>query len=61
MSLDIKQKSKKELQKILKDTREELRKFRFSISGSGQKNIREGRNLRKKIARVLTQLNSRES
>ncbi len=60
MTSDIKEKTKKELEKILKTTREELRKFRFSFSGSGQKNVREGRNLRKKIARVLTQLNNRE-
>jgi ribosomal protein L29 len=58
---ELKDKSKKELEKMLKDTRESLRKFRFSLAGSGQKNVREGRNLRKQIARILTQLNSREA
>jgi ribosomal protein L29 len=56
---NIKEKSDKELQKMLKEHREQLRKFRFSISGSGTKNIRQGRNLRKEIAQILTELNSR--
>ena len=58
---ELKDKSKKELEKMLKDTREDLRKFRFSLAGSGQKNIRAGRNFRKKIAQILTQLNSRDA
>lgn len=60
MSKEFKDKSNKELEKILTETREELRKFRFSISGSGKKNVRESRNLRNKIAQILTELSSRE-
>jgi len=59
MSTEFKEKSEKELEKLLKEARESLRKFRFSISGSGTKNVREGRVTRKKIAQILTELNNR--
>lgn len=48
-----------ELQKALADKRESLRSFRFSISGSRARNVREGRELRKDIARIMTELRSR--
>jgi len=60
MSKELKTKSDKELEKTLKDTREELRKFRFSKAGAAPKNSSEGQNLRKSIARILTEMNSRE-
>jgi ribosomal protein L29 len=59
MSKELKTKSDKELEKMLKETREELRKFRFSQVGSSTRNIKEGQNLRKKIAQILTEVNSR--
>ena len=59
MSKELKEKSDKELAKELKDTREELRKFRFSQSGSSIRNVKEGQELRKRIARILTEVNSR--
>ncbi|HRY31218.1 MAG TPA: 50S ribosomal protein L29 [Candidatus Paceibacterota bacterium] len=59
MSKDLKVKSLKELNKALADAREDLRKFRFNISGSGKKNVRASRLLRKQIAQILTEINSR--
>ena len=43
-----------ELVKTLADKRDALRNFRFAMSGGKAKNVREGRELRKDIARVLT-------
>lgn len=48
-----------ELQKTLADLRESLRTFRFGGAGSRTRNVREGRTLRKEIARVLTELRRR--
>ena len=59
MASAIKEKSDKELEKMLKDTREDLRKFRFSLSGGGAKNVKEGKNLRKQISQILTEINNR--
>jgi ribosomal protein L29 len=47
-----------EITKELTSKREALRQFRFSLAGSKSKNIREGRNLKREIARLLTTLNS---
>ena len=41
------------------DKREALRAFRFGGSGSRARNVREGRNLRREIARILTELGAR--
>jgi ribosomal protein L29 len=49
-----------ELKKALSDKREALRVFRFEGAGSRSRNVREGRTLRKEIARLLTELNSRK-
>ncbi|HWO07577.1 MAG TPA: 50S ribosomal protein L29 [Candidatus Paceibacterota bacterium] len=48
-----------DLQKEIAEKREALRGFRFGSAGSRSRNTREGRNLRKEIARLLTELNSR--
>lgn len=48
------------LQKLLADKRESLRTFRFGAAGSRSRNVREGRETRKEIARILTELRSRE-
>lgn len=52
--------SVEDLQKEIADKREALRKFRFEGAGSRTRNVREGRTLRKDIARLLTELNSRK-
>lgn len=49
-----------ELQKLVADKREGLRTFRFGGAGSRTRNVREGRTLRREIARILTELRSRE-
>ena len=53
---ELKQKSKEELQKTLEDDREKLRQLRFDLSAGKVKNVREIRNVKKEIARILTLL-----
>lgn len=48
-----------DLQKLAEDKREELRRLRFSASGSKNRNVKQGRTLRKEVARALTELTSR--
>ncbi len=48
-----------ELQKVVADKREALRSFRFEGAGSRKRNVREGRNLRREIAQILTELRAR--
>lgn len=38
-----------------------LREFRFNIAGSKTRDVREGRNLKRNIARRLTELNARKN
>jgi len=56
---DLKKYSIEDLHKAIADKREALRVFRFGGAGSRTRNVREGRNLRREIARLLTELNSR--
>lgn len=44
--------------KTLTEKREALRQFRFHLSGGKVKNIKEGRELRRDIARMLTAQNA---
>ncbi len=53
-------KKESDLHKELAEKRKSLREFRFGVSGSKVKNIKEARNLRKEIARILTDLGSRD-
>lgn len=53
---DIKTYSKKDLKNILQEKRESLRVFKFSLAMGKVKNVKEAREARKDIARVLTQL-----
>lgn len=55
---EFENKTKKDLEKMLKDKRESLRTFKFGISGSKIKNVKEGVLLKKEIARILTFINS---
>lgn len=57
---DIAKKNKTELMNLLKEKREALRNFRFSVSGSSVRNIKEGSLLRKDIARILTLVNKKD-
>jgi len=53
---EIRQKTKEELQKLLKDNREKLRQLRFDLISGKVKNVREIRLIKKDIARILTLL-----
>ena len=50
-------KTEKELQVMLTEKKEALRVFRFALSGGKVKNLKEGQNLKKEIARIMTVLN----
>ncbi|MEK7208309.1 MAG: 50S ribosomal protein L29 [Patescibacteria group bacterium] len=52
-------KSKEELTKLAAEHREKLRAFRFSMAGGKVKNVKEGKVIRKEIARLLTALNKK--
>ena len=60
MADDFKKYSIEDLHKEIAEKREALRSFRFGSAGSRSRNTREGRNLRKDIARMLTEINSRK-
>ncbi len=55
---EIKTKTVSDLTKMLSEKREALRLFRFGTSGSKTKNVKEGRELKKDIARIMTVLAS---
>ena len=60
MANPFKTQEESELKKTLGDKREALRSFRFGAAGSRSRNVREGRELRKEIARILTELHARQ-
>jgi ribosomal protein L29 len=60
MANEYTKKGVEELQKMVGDMREELRTFRFGGAGSRTRDVRHGRNLRRDIARILTELRSRD-
>lgn len=49
------------LQSELSEKRAALQSFRFGGAGSRSRNVREGRTIRKEIARILTELNARKA
>jgi ribosomal protein L29 len=55
----IKEMKTEELQKNLEEKQEALRKIRFDINGSKGRNVKEVRETRREIARMLTELNGR--
>jgi ribosomal protein L29 len=59
MSDNIKTQSDKDLEKMVLEKRESLRGARFNISGSKVKNVREQRNTKREVARILTELTLR--
>ncbi|KKQ34329.1 MAG: hypothetical protein US50_C0052G0010 [Candidatus Nomurabacteria bacterium GW2011_GWB1_37_5] len=48
-----------DLNKELEEKRMKLKNFRFSLSGGKTKNIKEGHEIKKEIARILTAINNR--
>jgi len=53
-------KSDKELEKLLTEKREELRGLRFSLTGASGEDLRTKRRNKKDIARILTELRTRQ-
>ncbi len=58
---EFKNKTEKDLIKTLQEKRNALQTFRFNISGSKTRNVKEARGLRKEVAQILTELNSQKS
>lgn len=51
--------SPEDLRTIVEEKREALRRLRFAVAGSKNRNVKEAATLRKQIARALTELNKR--
>ncbi len=58
---ETKKRTSQEIGKLVAENRGKLQAFRFAMAGSKTKNVKEGRNLRKEIARLLTELRKRKS
>lgn len=56
---EIKKQKDADLMKLLAEKREALRKFRFDAAGSRARTTKEGRDTRRDIARILTELTMR--
>jgi ribosomal protein L29 len=56
---NLKKLSENEIAKKITDTQASLKDFRFGIAGSKVRNVRQGRALRRDIARHMTELNAR--
>jgi large subunit ribosomal protein L29 len=59
--MEFKKMNKGELQRVLQEKREKLRQLRFDLAAGKVKNVREIRETRKDIARLLTLLKEKES
>jgi len=55
-SSEIKNKDKATLSDMLYQKREAIRAFRFGTAGSKNRNVKESNNLKKDIARIMTEL-----
>ncbi|MFA6601783.1 MAG: 50S ribosomal protein L29 [Candidatus Paceibacterota bacterium] len=53
---DITTKTAADLHKLIAEKREALRVFRFGAAGAKTKNVKEGSQIRKDIARIMTAL-----
>ena len=60
MANEIKNKTVEHLRKEVSETQEKLREIRFGGAGSRSRNVKEGRNLRREVARALTELRARQ-
>ena len=57
---ELRQKTAKELEDLLAESRQRLGQLKFDLASKKLKNIREIRNLRRQIARILTILNKKD-
>lgn len=51
---ELKKKNHSELAKLLTDKEKSLHDFRFGIAGSKVKNVKEGKDIKRDIARIKT-------
>ena len=58
---ELKNKSAKDLQELLAEKRGKLRDLSFQASGTQLKNVRDIRQIKKAIARILTVLSSNKA
>lgn len=56
---EYKDKNEKDLEKLLTEKRTALRNFRFGVAGSKVRNVKEGKNVKKDIARIMTEQSKR--
>jgi len=59
--MDLINKTSEELNRMVEENRGKLQAFRFAMTGGKTKNVKEGRGLRREIAKMLTELHSRKS
>jgi ribosomal protein L29 len=55
---ELKQKKEKDLHRLLAETRDSLRELRFKDANKQLKNVREIRNAKRLVSRILTLLNA---
>ncbi|MEA3344302.1 MAG: 50S ribosomal protein L29 [Patescibacteria group bacterium] len=58
---ELKQKSKNELEKLLKENRAKLQEFNFDLAAGKMKKVRNVRKIKKDIARILTSINKSQN
>lgn len=58
---DITNKTQADLTKMISEKRELLRLFRFGGAGAKTKNVKEGRTVRKDIARIMTAITAQKN
>jgi ribosomal protein L29 len=58
---DLQKKSDAELIAYVKEKREELRKLRFGVTGSGMRNTHAIRDIRRELAQALTVVSTRRA
>ena len=56
---ELRNKPESELKRLLDESRQSLWSFRFGVTGSKVRNVKEGQTLRREIARILTILSER--
>lgn len=58
---EIRKMSDKEMEKALVEKQAEVKQFRFDVTGSRVKNLKAGSNAKKAVARIMTELQARQS
>lgn len=58
--IDLRKKSESELQQLLKQQRETVRDLRFKVTAKQHKDVRELREAKKSVARILTSIKEKK-